>query len=135
MILICSTLKGKVQIPWPVLYHTISKQPERTFVPLCIPGASWYYRKARAKRSSRENRWYPSIICTCPNPLSHTNLKYYLSFCFKHINCITCCVVFQGSPGPQGFPGPQGPPGREGSPGKNADPGLLGLPGEKVYLI
>lgn len=77
----------------------------------------------------------PPLFAPCPSPLSHANLKYYLSFCFKHINCITCCVVFQGSSGPQGFPGPQGPPGREGSPGKNADPGLPGLPGEKVYLI
>lgn len=50
----------------------------------------------------------------------------------RPVNCITCCVVLQGSPGPQGMPGPQGRPGQDGTPGENADPGPPGLPGEQV---
>lgn len=47
----------------------------------------------------------------------------------------TCCVVLQGSPGPQGILGPPGQPGRDGTPGHNADPGPSGLPGEQVNLL
>lgn len=56
---------------------------------MCIPGPTWDYWKARAQRSSRDNRWYPSFIYTLPECIIARYNKYDLSFVFEHAHCIS----------------------------------------------